>query len=152
MLLILTLNFISCSIAQMSKFYTLIWNEMASSKLRIVEEFHSKPSIFVPYASSSRHEDVVSGIFLSPQEVYWHDSTSLVDQIKHIHPQCSSTGVTHGPLIKTLCNFYPGLHDFFVDGCGVPETPPVRSYLQILLHLSKVALPSQAANAVSNHI
>ncbi|XP_004292523.1 PREDICTED: uncharacterized protein LOC101312697 [Fragaria vesca subsp. vesca] len=136
------------SIAQMSKFYTLIWNEMASSKLRIVEEFHSKPSIFVPYASSSRHEDVVSGIFLSPQEVYWHDSTSLVDQIKHIHPQCSSTGVTHGPLIKTLCNFYPGLHDFFVDGCGVPETPPLRSYLQILLHLSKVALPSQAANAV----
>ncbi|KAL6211288.1 hypothetical protein ACLB2K_016515 [Fragaria x ananassa] len=137
------------SIAQMSKFYTLIWNEMASSKLRIVEEFHSKPSIFVPCASSLRHEDVVSGTFLSPEEVYWHDSTSLVDQIKHIHPQCSSTGVTHGPpLIKTLCNFNPGLHDFFVDGCGVPETPPLRSYLQILLHLSKVALPSQAANAV----
>lgn len=125
---------------------------MASSKQRIVEEFHSGPSIFVPYASSSRHEDVVSGTFLSPEEVYWHDSTSFVDQIKQIHPQCSSTGVIHGPLNKTLCNFYPGLHDFFVDGCGVPETPPLRSYLQILLHLSKVTLPSQAANAVSNQI
>ncbi|KAM5562292.1 protein NO VEIN-like [Rosa sericea] len=136
------------SIAQMVKFYTLIWNEMAASKPRILEEFHSKPSIFVPYASSSRHEDVVSGTFLSPEEVYWYDSTSFVDQIKQIHPQCSPTGVTHGPLNKTLCNFYPGLHDFFVDGCGVPETPHLRSYLQILLHLSKVALPSQAANAV----
>jgi hypothetical protein len=142
----------SSSIAQMSKFYTLIWNEMAASKQIIVEEFHSGPSIFGPYASSSRHEDVVSGTFLSPEEVYWHDSTSFVDQIKQIHPQCSSTGVIHGPLNRTLCNFYPGLHDFFVDGCGVPETPPLRSYLQILLHLSKVTLPSEAANAVSNQI
>ncbi|XP_050366227.1 protein NO VEIN [Argentina anserina] len=141
-------NPFKASTAQMSKFYTLIWNEMASSKLRIVEEFRSKPSIFVPYASSSRHADVVSGAFLSPEEVYWHESTSFMDQIKHIHPQCSSTGLTHGPLIKILCNFYPGLHDFFVNVCGVPETPPLRSYLQILLHLSKVALPSQAANAV----
>ncbi|CAN6588977.1 unnamed protein product [Malus baccata var. baccata] len=96
----------------------------------------------------ARHEDVVSGTLLSPAEVYWHDSTSFVDQIREIHRQCSSAGVAHGPLIKTLCNFYPGLHDFFVDVCGVHETPPLRSYIQILLHLSNVALPSQAASAV----
>ncbi|BFG15404.1 hypothetical protein CerSpe_016780 [Prunus speciosa] len=141
-------NPFTASLAQMFKFYTLIWNELAASKEKIAEAFHSGPSIFVPHASSFRHEDVVSGTLLSPEEVYWHDSTSFVDQIREIHRQCSSTGVTHGPLNKTLCNFYPGLHDFFVDGCGVHETPPLRSYLQILLHLSNIALPSQAANAV----
>lgn len=125
---------------------------MAASKEKIAEAFHSGPSIFVPHTSSFRHEDVVSGTLLSPEEVYWHDSTSFVDQIREIHRQCSSAGVTHGPLNKTLCNFYPGLHDFFVDGCGVHETPPLRSYLQILLHLSNVALPSQAANAVSSQV
>ncbi|KAM1270400.1 hypothetical protein ACFX13_032311 [Malus domestica] len=141
-------NEFRASLGQMLKFYTLIWNEMAASTAKIAEVFHSGPSIFIPYASSFRHEDVVYGTLLSPAEVYWHDSTSFVDQIREIHCQCSSAGVTHGPLIKTLCNFYPGLHDFFVNVCGVHETPPLRSYLQILLHLSNVALPSQAASAV----
>ncbi|KAM1049770.1 hypothetical protein ACFX11_031840 [Malus domestica] len=141
-------NEFQASLGQMLKFYTLIWNEMAASTEKIAEVFHSGPSIFIPYASSFRHEDVVSGTLLSPAEVYWHDSTSFVDQIREIHRQCSSAGVAHGPLIKTLCNFYPGLHDFFVNVCGVHETPPLRSYIQILLHLSNVALPSQAASAV----
>ncbi|KAM2711144.1 hypothetical protein EV1_031292 [Malus domestica] len=141
-------NEFQASLGQMLKFYTLIWNEMAASTEKIAEVFHSGPSIFIPYASSFRHEDVVSGTLLSPAEVYWHDSTSFVDQIREIHHQCSSAGVTHGSLIKMLCNFYPGLHDFFVNVCGVHEIPPLRSYLQILLHLSNVALPSQAASAV----
>ncbi|CAN6722643.1 unnamed protein product [Malus baccata var. baccata] len=141
-------NEFQASLEQMLKFYALIWNEMAASTEKIAEVFHSGPSIFIPYACSFKHEDVVAGTLLLPEELYWHDSTSCVDQIREIHRQCCSAGVTHGPLNKTLCNFYPGLHDFFVNVCGVHETPPFRSYLQILLHLSNVALPSQAASAV----
>ncbi|CAL2227485.1 unnamed protein product [Prunus armeniaca] len=136
------------SLAQMFKIYSLIWNEMAPSNQRITDEFHPGPFIFVPYEASFSHEDVVSGIFLSPEEVYWDDSTSFVNHIKGIRPQYSSTGINHIPLNKMLSNFYPGLHDFFVGGCGVHEIPALRSYLRILLDLSNIALPSQAANAV----
>ncbi|KAM5569559.1 protein NO VEIN-like [Rosa sericea] len=136
------------SLAQMSKFYSLIWNEMASSKKTTAEEFCLEPFVFVPYESSFRHEDVVSGTFLSLEEVYWDDSTFFVDQIKEIHHQCNSTVGNHGPINRILSNFYPALHDFFVDICGVHEIPPLRSYLQILLQFSNAVLPSQAANAV----
>ncbi|TXG72616.1 hypothetical protein EZV62_001195 [Acer yangbiense] len=136
------------SIAQMSRFYTFIWNEMAASKHKIAEELLSGPFVFVPYTSGLRHEDVVSGVFLSSEEVYWRDSTGTIDLMKEMQPRCSSIGVTQHPLAKNLCNVYPGLHDFFVKKCGVHESPSFRSYLEILLELSTVALPSQATNAV----
>ncbi|KAA8548392.1 hypothetical protein F0562_000076 [Nyssa sinensis] len=135
------------SIAQMSKLYTFVRNEMATSKQKIAGELHSGPSIFVPYSGVSRHEDVVPGVFLSPQEVYWHDSTGSMDKMMEINPRFGSS-VTHCPLTKTLCNIYPGLHDFFVYDCGVDEIPPLRSYLQILQQLSTIALPSQVAKMV----
>ncbi|KAK1591130.1 hypothetical protein Q3G72_002764 [Acer saccharum] len=138
----------NASIAQMSRFYTFIWNEMVASKHEIGEELLSGPFVFVPYISCFRHEDVVSGVFLSSEEVYWHDSTGTIDLMKEMQPRCSSIGVTQLPLAKNLCNVYPGLHEFFVKNCGVHDSPSFRSYLEILLELSTVALPSQAANAV----
>lgn len=136
------------SISQMSKLYTFIWNEMATSRQKIKEELHSGPFIFVPYATGSSLEDVLPGIFFSPEEVCWHDSTGSLDQMKEI-PHHSLTEVTHHPLNKMLSGTYPGLRDFFIDGCGVHETPPLRSYLHILVQLSAFSLPSLAANAVS---
>lgn len=132
----------------MSKLYTFIWNEVAASR-KLAEEFHSEPFIFVPYTFSLRKEDVVPGIFLSPNEVYWRDSTGAMDHMKELHPQHSSTNVALGPLNRTLHDIYPGLHDFFIDLCGVHENPPLPAYLQILRQLSSVTLPSQAAKAVS---
>ncbi|XP_065628200.1 protein NO VEIN-like [Quercus suber] len=132
----------------MSNLYTFIWKKMATSTHKITEALHSGSCIFVPYASGSRHEDVVPGMFLSPEEICWHDPTGCLDQIKEMNPQCSLTEVIHCPLNKTLSNIYPGLRDFFVYSCRVHETPPLRSYLRILLQLSTVALPSQTANAV----
>ncbi|XWS13397.1 hypothetical protein CRYUN_Cryun36dG0033900 [Craigia yunnanensis] len=70
------------SIAQMSRLYTFIWNEIHNSRQNIAEEFHAASSIFVPYKSASRPVDVVSGIFWSSKEVYWHDSTGTMDQRK----------------------------------------------------------------------
>lgn len=144
----LLLSFSHTSISQMSKLYTFIWKEVATSA-KLAEEFHSGSFIFVPYTSGSRHEDVVSGMFLSPREVYWSDSTGAMDQMSKMHPQHSLKDVALGPLNKTLCNIYPGLHNFFVNACGVHENPSLSAYLQILLQLSSVALPSQAAKAVS---
>lgn len=132
----------------MSKLYSFIWHEVAVSK-KLAQDFRAEPCIFVPYATGTRHEDAVSGMFLSPDEVFWHDPTGAMDQMKEMHPQDTSTSVAPGPLNKTLCNIYPGLHDFFVDICGVHENPPLPSYLQILQQLSSVTLPSQAAKAVS---
>ncbi|XP_050285644.1 protein NO VEIN-like isoform X2 [Quercus robur] len=138
----------NASISQMSNLYTFIWKKMATSRHKITEALHSGSCIFVPYASGSSHEDVVPGTFLSPEEICWHDPTGCLDQIKEMNPQCSLTEVIHCPLNKTLSNIYPGLRDFFVYSCRVHETPPLRSYLRILLQLSTVALPSQTANAV----
>lgn len=138
------------SIRQMSKLYTCIWNEMAASKCKITEELHSEPCIFVPYTSGEGYEDVVSGVFLSSEEVYWHDPTGTVDLMKKMYPQCSSAGVSVQQSTRMLSDVYPGLHEFFVNRCGVHESPSFRSYLEILLQLSTVALPSQVANFVSN--
>lgn len=132
----------------MTRFYRFIWNEISTSKQRIIEKFHSSPSIFVPCESGIRHEDVVSGVFLSVGEVCWHDSTGSINQLKEIHRQC---GLIAEPLCsKTLCDVYPGFHDFFVKECSVLEMPSFRGYLRIVLELSRNTLPSCAASSVSN--
>ncbi|XP_021895218.1 LOW QUALITY PROTEIN: uncharacterized protein LOC110812694 [Carica papaya] len=134
------------SISQMTRFYRFIWNEISTSKQRIIEKFHSSPSIFVPCESGIRHEDVVSGVFLSVGEVCWHDSTGSINQLKEIHRQC---GLIAEPLCsKTLCDVYPGFHDFFVKECSVLEMPSFRGYLRIVLELSRNTLPSCAASSV----
>nr|DAD23986.1 TPA_asm: hypothetical protein HUJ06_025449 [Nelumbo nucifera] len=135
------------SIAQMSKFYSFIWSGSNTAKAKI-SELSSGPFVFVPLTYSYRHDDVISGVFLSPEEVYWNDVTGSVDQVKELILQCGSINESNYPLIKTLSHIYPGLHDFFVHECGVREIPSFCSYLQILLHLSRIAVPCQAANAV----
>lgn len=132
----------------MCKFYTFLWNEMATSKQKIMEEFHSGPFIFSPIVAVSRHEDVVSGLFLSPKEVYWHDPIGSIDKMD-VYLQNSLANVVDCPITKTLCNIYPGLKNFFIDECGIHEYPPLCRYLQILKQLSAVALPSQASDIVS---
>ncbi|KAM7488866.1 hypothetical protein LguiB_026350 [Lonicera macranthoides] len=135
------------SISQMAKFYTFISNQMATSKQKIMENFGTGAFIFVPYSSGSKREDIVPGVFVTPQEVYWHDSTDSVDQMEVLRPVASPDS-THQPFSKLLCNIYPSLRDFFVNECGVNQIPPFRNDLQILLQLSTVALPSQAAKMV----
>nr|XP_043628280.1 protein NO VEIN-like [Erigeron canadensis] len=134
------------SISQMSKFYTYLWNEMSISKQKIMDSLHSEAFIFVPYSFASMHE-VVSGSFLSPAEVYWHDSTGSMEQIKTIYPQFDRH-MTHRQFSKMLCSIYPGLHYFFVNEFGVAENPPLLDYLKSLLQLSTGSLPSQAAKTV----
>lgn len=121
---------------------------MATSKQKIVDELRLGPFIFVPNSVIQRHEDVVPGVLFSPSEVYWHDLTDSMNQVKDIHPRNGSSAIGH-PLCKTLCNVYPSLHEFFVSECEVNEEPRLRSYLEILLQLSTVTLPSQAADTVS---
>ncbi|KAK9081153.1 hypothetical protein Syun_030516 [Stephania yunnanensis] len=136
------------SIAQMSRFYSFIWNGISTSKAKIAEVFRAGPSVFVPVTVDSRHHEVVSGIFLSPSEVYWHDSTGSMVETKKLIFQCSSVNETSCPLSRTLADIYQGLHSFFVHECGVHEIPPFRSYIEILVQLSNNVLPSQAANIV----
>ncbi|KAK7247091.1 hypothetical protein RIF29_41968 [Crotalaria pallida] len=130
------------SITQMSKLYAFIWNEMAASKQKTMEDLKSGPFIFIPHATVFSHDDAVSGTFLSPNEVYWHDSIGSVQKMNDADPQSGSH------VNKSLCNIYPRLRGFFVDECGVQEAPALRSYIQILLQLSTFTLPSQAADKV----
>ncbi|GER41663.1 histidine kinase [Striga asiatica] len=134
------------SLLQMSNFYSFLWKATSSSKMQVLEELHSGPFIFVPNTLSSSEEAAVPGALLSPQEVYWHDSIGIVDQIKLVHPECARSIVS--PQRIMLRSFYPNLHDFFVNECGVDESPSLCSYLQILLQLSTIALPHQAAKKV----
>jgi len=121
---------------------------MADSKQKITEKLHTLPSVFVPHGIASRQNDMISGIFLSLDDVYWNDSAGVLDEIKEISSQISS--VVEPLRRKTLGNIYPGLHDFFVNGCGVPETPSFQEYLKILGQFAHNVSPSSAAKAVSD--
>ncbi|GJZ41621.1 hypothetical protein Tco_0588507 [Tanacetum coccineum] len=142
------------SISQMSKLYTCIWNEMSISKQKIVENLNSQAFIFIPHSHASTNE-VVVGLFLSPNEVYWqwHDPiVSLMEQTNSPDSQ-SDQSMTHRSLSNRLCDVYPGLHDFFVNELGVAENPPLRIYLPSLIQcLSTGSLPSQAVKTVSTTI
>ncbi|XP_050899985.1 protein NO VEIN isoform X1 [Lathyrus oleraceus] len=133
------------SISQMSKFYTFIWKEMAAPKQKILQDLVAGPFIFVPNSAVHSHNDDVFGTLVRPNEVYWHDPTGSVQKMEEFDTQSSSS---HSRINKSLCNIYPGLRGFFVDECGVQEAPPLHSYIQILLQLSTVTLPSQAADKI----
>ncbi|GAB2267233.1 hypothetical protein Dimus_002217 [Dionaea muscipula] len=133
------------SISQISNFYTFIWNALSTSRQKVVEALDSGPFIFVPCISWNSREDDVAGVFLSPEEVYWRDITGALD---HMKQQNNSTGDPDYATGQTLCNIYPGLFDFFVNECGVNESPPLHQYIQILRQLSLNTLPLQAAKTV----
>ncbi|XP_042515046.1 protein NO VEIN [Macadamia integrifolia] len=135
------------SISQMSKFYSSIWDEITASKVKIAGNLNSGPSIFIPFVHPCKQDDVVCGMFLSPEEVHWHDLTGSVNIIEEVL-QHDSMVRSNCPISKTLSHLYPSLHDFFVHECGVREIPSFHGYLMILLQLSSIALPSQVANAV----
>ncbi|PIA29997.1 hypothetical protein AQUCO_05800225v1 [Aquilegia coerulea] len=139
---------VTASIAQMSKFYAFIWSEMSTAATEVTRGLFSGPFIFVPSANSFRHGDVTSGKLFSSEELYWHDPTGSMDLTKELLLQHGSLNETSHFINKTLADVYHSLHDFFVNECKVCEIPPPRSYIQILVQLSKVALPSQAANTV----
>ncbi|KAL4591072.1 hypothetical protein LXL04_004020 [Taraxacum kok-saghyz] len=132
----------TASISQMSKFYTYIWNEMSNSRQKITDKLNSQPFIFIPHSLNSTQE-LVSGLFLSPHEVFWHDSTGSMAQIKSTGSQFD-----HRHVSKMLHNVYPGLHYFFVNEFGVAENPPLLGYLHSLLQLSTTILPSQTDKTV----
>ncbi|MCL7027725.1 hypothetical protein MKW94_028800 [Papaver nudicaule] len=136
------------SIAQMSKFYSFIWNGMDSSKSKIAAAFSMGPSIFVPLENVSRHDNLVHGMLLSQDDVYWHDPTGSVDLARKLLLQSGSINKMNCNLSSTLAQVYHGLLDFFVHGCRVSQIPSFRSYIQVLMQLSDIALPSQAANVV----
>ncbi|KAL5702978.1 hypothetical protein ACHQM5_028128 [Ranunculus cassubicifolius] len=134
----------TASVAQMSKLYAFIRDEMGTAKADTTEKFSSGPFIFVPVTTYKRQDDVVSGRLFSSEDVYWHDPTGAIDLMKQLLLRSGSLTETN----KMLSHVYQGLHDFFVDECKVSEQPSSRSYIHILMQLSKVALPSQAAKTV----
>lgn len=130
----------------MSRLYTFIWNELVAAKRSVADMLKAQKFIFVPLVSVSRHDHLVPGLFCSPEEVYWHDLTGLLDQM---NGEFASNLPNHRLPFKTLHDIYSGLHDFFVLECGVLETPCFDGYIKILQQLSSMALPSQVACAVS---
>ncbi|KAH9620786.1 hypothetical protein KSS87_018166 [Heliosperma pusillum] len=135
----------TASLSQMSKLYSFIWKQMATGRQQAVDVFNSGPFIFVPGTSVKFHEDVVAGVLLSPEEVYWRDPTGALEHNDNID---SSVTAISAPSSKTLCSIYSGLHDFFVNECGVNEAPSFHHYLQILQQLSRNTLPLKSANTV----
>lgn len=136
------------STAQISKFYTFISDKITQGNFQITKDLVSSPFIFIPSDISSKCNDVVPGILLSSEDVYWHDPTGCVDKTVEMARLCASiqeTGCLH---CKALATVYPSLRDFFVKACGVPTVPPFGSYLSILLQLSTVSLPSQSSHLV----
>lgn len=129
----------------MSRFYTFVLNEIRCIDAEL-EKFKSGPLVFLPSSKPSSQEDVVCGQLLAFHEVYWLDPTGCIERTEELVIQ---KGTSDGFLNKTLGHLYPSLYEFFVEKCSIHKTPPSGSYLQILLDLVGVALPSEAADAVS---
>ncbi|KAJ7015719.1 hypothetical protein NC653_004883 [Populus alba x Populus x berolinensis] len=49
---------------------------------KVSEAFRSGPFIFVPSKSGSNHKDLLPGVFLSAEDVYWHDPTGSMDRLE----------------------------------------------------------------------
>ncbi|KAM0850294.1 hypothetical protein ACQ4PT_053148 [Festuca glaucescens] len=131
----------SASVDQMCKFYTFVSEGAANAKIDIKREFMSR-SIFTPLLSP-RSTEAVPGNFLPPKDLYWHDPTGCFETTegfvlvkKGMFPR------------RMLCSAYPSLCEFFTEACGVPKGPTTSDYVEMLLRLSNVALPSQVAHQV----
>lgn len=131
----------------MSKFYSFISEGVTASRMNMTKEFISSHFIFVPFIDTYGFPD---GTFVSSKDVFWYDPTGCFDKIREVL-QCGQRVEVDSLPCQCLSSVYPGLHDFFVQVCNVPEVPPFGTYLQLLQLLSSVALPSQAAQAVSSH-
>uniref|UniRef100_A0ACD6AAF5 Uncharacterized protein n=1 Tax=Avena sativa TaxID=4498 RepID=A0ACD6AAF5_AVESA len=133
----------SASVDQMCKFYTFVSEGAANAKVDIKRDFMSCSSIFTPLLRP-RSTEAVPGKFLPPKDLYWHDPTGCFETTEEL------------VLIKKkimfprrmLCSAYPSLCEFFTEACGVPKVPTTSDYVEMLLRLSKVALPSQVAHQV----
>jgi hypothetical protein len=130
------------SVDQMCKFYTFMSEGAADAKIDIKREFMSCSSIFTPLLCP-RSSEVVPGKFLSPKDLYWNDPTGCYATTevfffgkKRMFPR------------RMMCSVYPSLCEL-MEACGVPEVPTTSNYVEMLLQLSNIALPSQVVYQVS---
>ncbi|KAJ3686106.1 hypothetical protein LUZ61_015270 [Rhynchospora tenuis] len=127
------------SISQMSKLYLLAWDEITLSREKL-SHFKSSLCIFLPFIHPPDQAEVVSGVFLSPAEAYWDDPAGCLDLIREMSQEGFPT--------STVSSLYPDLYDFFVNACGVLESPSPNKYFQILLQVARVKSPKEAGHVV----
>ncbi|KAJ4778054.1 hypothetical protein LUZ62_062311 [Rhynchospora pubera] len=135
------------SVDQMSRLYNYISEGIANSLLSLNQNFLGSTFIFTPF-QGSLSSDVSLGKMLSAKEVYWLDPTGCFEMTKELVLASKSKRCP----CKMLAAVYPGLRDFFVTRCGVPDVPPFTKYVDILLDLSTVASPTKASHLVAHVI
>uniref|UniRef100_A0A804M5T2 Protein NO VEIN C-terminal domain-containing protein n=1 Tax=Zea mays TaxID=4577 RepID=A0A804M5T2_MAIZE len=131
------------SMSQMCKFYTFLSEGVADAKIDIKREFMSSPSIFTPL-QRPRASEVIPGRFLAPEDLYWHDPTGCSEITEDFVATKNRSMFPR----KMLSAAYPNLYELFTLTCGVPKAPTTSNYVEMLLRLSTIALPSQAGNHV----
>lgn len=131
------------SVDQMSRLYNYISEGISNSMLSLNQNFLESSFIFTPFQGSLSSE-VSLGEMLSPKEAYWLDPTGCFEVTKELNLAKKSRCCP----CKMLAGIYPGLHDFFVTRCGVPDLPSFTKYVDVLLELSSVALATKASYLV----
>jgi hypothetical protein len=128
----------------MCRFYIFVSEGAANAKIDIKREFMSCSSIFTPLLHP-RSTEAVPGKFLPPKDLYWHDPTGCFETTEQFVLAKKNRIFPR----RMLCSAYPSLCEFFTEACGVPKVPTTSDYVEMLLRLSNVALPSQVAHQVS---
>jgi hypothetical protein len=138
----------------MSRLYNYISEGIANSMLSLNQNFLESRFIFTPIQGSLSGKvslgdmlisrEVSLGEMLSLEEVYWLDPTGCFEMTKELNLAKKSR---RHPC-RMLAAIYPGLRDFFVTRCGVPDLPSFTKYADILLELSNVALATKASHLV----
>jgi hypothetical protein len=81
---------------------------------------------------------------LAPEDLYWHDPTGCSEVTEDFVATKNRSMFPR----RMLSAAYPNLCELSILTCSVPKAPTTSNYIEMLLRLSTIALPSQAANHV----
>ncbi|KAH9288605.1 hypothetical protein KI387_032722, partial [Taxus chinensis] len=132
------------STSQMGRLYSFLWTRMDTCKEEVASHFQVNSYIFVPLTDESNPDDMAEGMFYSVDQVYWRDPTGCLDLLKKGAPPSDKLPFSHKMCLRALYQIYPNLHNFFVNGCCVQESPDFDGYVKILQNLSRIIQPSKA--------
>ncbi|KAH9313382.1 hypothetical protein KI387_028417, partial [Taxus chinensis] len=136
------------STSQMGRLYSFLWTRMDTCREEVAFHFRVNSSIFVPLMDESNLDNIAEGVLLSLDQVYWRDPTGCLGLLKNGASLSDNVPFTDKMFLRALCQIYPNLHYFFVNGCSVQESPDFDGYIKILQNLSRAVQPSEAYKEV----
>eukprot|EP00106_Octopus_bimaculoides_P011475 XP_014778917.1 PREDICTED: uncharacterized protein LOC106875339 [Octopus bimaculoides] len=125
------------SLKHMKSIYTYLSKHLTNDEVKNI--FLHKPVIFVPSSNSNLKCDYVVGQMYKREEIWWNDSTGLIEK----HKDLLKTYKKNCSLKSGIQNFYQDLEEFFFDTVRISRFPHLQDYgelIQVLSYLDEDGL------------